>query len=98
MALVALEKVNQGFKYQCINSNNCWNHWNCLIFNKTIKLKEPLIDLRVFKYPMYTHAILMFLIIIMTMFASEIILPIYARTIGFNCSYCGVNFTAGQFT
>ncbi|MGZ2437424.1 MFS transporter, partial [Staphylococcus saprophyticus] len=35
--------------------------------------------LRVFKYPMYTHAILMFLIIIMTMFASEIILPIYMQ-------------------
>lgn len=46
---------------------------------RQLNLKEPLIDLRVFKYPMYTHAILMFLIIIMTMFASEIILPIYMQ-------------------
>ena len=36
-------------------------------------------DLRVFKYPMYTHAVLMFFIIIMAMFASEIILPIYMQ-------------------
>ncbi|MCG9804893.1 MFS transporter, partial [Staphylococcus argenteus] len=27
---------------------------------RQLNLKEPLIDLRVFKYPMYTHAILMF--------------------------------------
>lgn len=46
---------------------------------RQLNLKEPLLDLRVFKYPMYTHAILMFLIIIMTMFASEIILPIYMQ-------------------
>lgn len=36
-------------------------------------------DLRVFKYPMYTHAVLMFFIIIMAMFAFEIILPIYMQ-------------------
>lgn len=46
---------------------------------RQLKLEEPVMDLRVFKYPMYTHAILMFLIIIMTMFASEIILPIYMQ-------------------
>src|SRR5699024_986744 len=32
-----------------------------------------------FKYPMYTHAIFMFLIIIMAMFASELILPIFMQ-------------------
>lgn len=46
---------------------------------RQFKLKEPVMDLRVFQYPMYTHAVLMFLIIIMTMFASEIILPIYMQ-------------------
>ncbi|WP_339230091.1 MDR family MFS transporter [Oceanobacillus sp. FSL K6-2867] len=46
---------------------------------RQLKLEEPLIDLRVFRYPMYTHGILMFLIIIMAMFASEIILPIYMQ-------------------
>ncbi len=46
---------------------------------RQFKLAEPVIDLRVFKYPMYTHAVIMFVIIIMTMFASEIILPIYMQ-------------------
>lgn len=46
---------------------------------RQLKLKEPVMDLRVFKYPMYTHAVLMFLIIMMAMFASEIILPIYMQ-------------------
>ncbi|MEN1968111.1 MDR family MFS transporter [Lentibacillus sp. N15] len=46
---------------------------------RQLKLKEPLLDLRVFKYPMYAHAVIMFLIIIMAMFASEIILPMYMQ-------------------
>ncbi|MBO0992843.1 MDR family MFS transporter [Bacillus sp. SD088] len=46
---------------------------------RQLKLAEPVMDLRVFKYPMYTHAVIMFLIIIMSMFASEIILPIYMQ-------------------
>nr|WP_249730413.1 MDR family MFS transporter [Paenibacillus sp. J2TS4] len=46
---------------------------------RQLKLKEPLIDLRVFQFPMYTLGVLLFLIIIMAMFASEIILPIYMQ-------------------
>ncbi|MBM7713501.1 MDR family MFS transporter [Siminovitchia sp. FSL H7-0308] len=46
---------------------------------RQLKLDEPVMNLRVFKYPMYTHAVLMFLIIMMAMFASEIILPIYMQ-------------------
>ncbi|MDV6379330.1 MDR family MFS transporter [Sporosarcina sp. GW1-11] len=46
---------------------------------RQLKLQEPVMDLRVFRYPMFTHAVLMFLIIIMAMFASEIILPIYMQ-------------------
>lgn len=46
---------------------------------RQLHLDEPIMDLRVFKYPMYRHAVIMFLIIIMTMFASEIILPIYMQ-------------------
>ncbi|MEK3935292.1 MDR family MFS transporter [Sporosarcina sp. FSL W7-1349] len=46
---------------------------------RQLKLQEPVMDLRVFKYPMYTHSVIMFLIIIMAMFASEIILPIYMQ-------------------
>lgn len=46
---------------------------------RQLKLDEPIMDLRVFRYPMYTHAVIMFLIIIMAMFASEIILPLYMQ-------------------
>ncbi|RDW21240.1 MDR family MFS transporter [Oceanobacillus chungangensis] len=46
---------------------------------RQLKLDEPIMDLRVFRYPMFTHGMLMFLIIIMAMFASEIILPIYMQ-------------------
>ncbi|WP_411843410.1 MDR family MFS transporter [Salinicoccus sp. HZC-1] len=46
---------------------------------RQIRLEEPIMDLRVFKYPMYAHAVILFLIIVMTMFASEIILPIYMQ-------------------
>jgi DHA2 family lincomycin resistance protein-like MFS transporter len=46
---------------------------------RQFKLENPVMDLTVFKYPMYTHAVIMFLIIIMAMFASEIILPIYMQ-------------------
>lgn len=46
---------------------------------RQFKLKEPVMDLSVFKFPMYTHAVVMFLIIIMAMFASELILPIFMQ-------------------
>lgn len=50
-----------------------------LFVHRQLNLDEPIMDLRVFKYPMYRHAVIMFLIIVMTMFASEIILPIYMQ-------------------
>ncbi|ASN03532.1 MDR family MFS transporter [Virgibacillus necropolis] len=46
---------------------------------RQFKLEEPLLDLRVFKFPMYTLGVMMFFIIIMAMFASEIILPVYMQ-------------------
>ncbi|MFB9859516.1 MDR family MFS transporter [Salinicoccus siamensis] len=46
---------------------------------RQFKLDDPIMDLRVFKYPMFRQAAFMFLIIIMTMFASEIILPVYMQ-------------------
>ncbi|MYL35625.1 DHA2 family efflux MFS transporter permease subunit [Pontibacillus yanchengensis] len=46
---------------------------------RQLKLPEPLLDVRVFKYPMFTLAVSLFLIIIMTMFSSEIILPMYMQ-------------------
>lgn len=46
---------------------------------RQFKLNEPLMDLRVFKLPMFTHAVIMFVIIVMTMFASELILPVFMQ-------------------
>ncbi|WP_434121629.1 MDR family MFS transporter [Salinicoccus roseus] len=46
---------------------------------RQLHLDEPIMDFRVFKYPMYRHAVIMFVIIIMAMFTSEIILPIYMQ-------------------
>lgn len=46
---------------------------------RQLKLDEPVLDIRVFKFPMYTLGVIMFVIIIMAMFASEIILPIYMQ-------------------
>ncbi|WP_431522082.1 MDR family MFS transporter [Guptibacillus hwajinpoensis] len=46
---------------------------------RQLKLEEPMLDVRVFKYPMFTVAVLLFIIIIMAMFSSEIILPMYMQ-------------------
>src|SRR5699024_4735699 len=46
---------------------------------RQLKLDEPIMNLRVFKYPIYTHSVIMFIIIIMIMFASEIILPVFMQ-------------------
>lgn len=46
---------------------------------RQLKLEEPLMDLRVFKFPMFTHAVILFIIIVMTMFASELVLPVFMQ-------------------
>ena len=46
---------------------------------RQLKLDEPLMDLRVFKFPMFSHAVVLFVIIIMMMFASELILPVFMQ-------------------
>ncbi len=46
---------------------------------RQLKLEAPVLDIRVFKFPMFTFGVLFFVIIIMAMFASEIILPIYMQ-------------------
>ena len=56
-----------------------WSLGIVFFLMRQLKLEEPVMDLRVFSYPMYTHAVLLFLIIIMAMFALEIILPIYMQ-------------------
>lgn len=46
---------------------------------RQLKLDEPVMDVRVFKFPLFTHAVVMFILIVMTMFASELILPLYMQ-------------------
>ncbi|MFC0523032.1 MDR family MFS transporter [Pontibacillus salicampi] len=46
---------------------------------RQLKLEEPLLDVRVFRYPMFTLAVILFLIVITSMFSSEIILPMYMQ-------------------
>ncbi|WP_273123359.1 MDR family MFS transporter [Bacillus weihaiensis] len=46
---------------------------------RQLKLEEPVLDVRVFKYPMFTLSVVLFVIIIMAMFSSEIILPMYMQ-------------------
>src|SRR5699024_302062 len=44
-----------------------------------LKLEEPVLDICVFRYPLFTLGVLFFFIIVMAMFSSEIILPIYMQ-------------------
>ncbi|MCA0971979.1 DHA2 family efflux MFS transporter permease subunit [Halobacillus litoralis] len=46
---------------------------------RQLKLEEPLLDVRVFKFPMYSIAVVLFIILIMAMFSSEIILPMFMQ-------------------
>lgn len=46
---------------------------------RQLKLEEPVLDLKVFRFPMYSLGVILFLIVLMAMFSSEIILPIYMQ-------------------
>lgn len=46
---------------------------------RQLKLEEPVLDIRVFRYPMFRFGVIFFIIVVMVMFASEIILPIYMQ-------------------
>ena len=73
-------QVEAGFlSPKCVYLYSYWSVGIVLFSLRQFKLEDPVMDLRVFKYPMFTHGILMFVIIIMTMFSSEIILPIFMQ-------------------
>ncbi|WP_425431793.1 MDR family MFS transporter [Halobacillus alkaliphilus] len=46
---------------------------------RQLKLEEPLLDIRVFQYPMFTIGLVLFIIVMVSMFSSEIILPMYMQ-------------------
>nr|WP_240688001.1 MDR family MFS transporter [Pseudalkalibacillus hwajinpoensis] len=64
---------------------------------RQLKLKEPLLDVRVFQYPMFTVAAVLFIIIIMAMFSSEIILPMYMQgPLGLTAATAGLILLPGS--
>lgn len=50
----------------------------CFVLRQ-LKLEEPLLDLKVFQYANYTKGVIIFVVVIMTMFASEIVMPMYLQ-------------------
>lgn len=63
---------------------------------RQLKLEEPLLDVRVFTYKSYARGITVFVIVIMGMFASEIVMPMYLQgPLGFTAKMAGLLLLPG---
>ncbi|UII58245.1 DHA2 family efflux MFS transporter permease subunit (plasmid) [Cytobacillus spongiae] len=63
---------------------------------RQLKLKEPLLDVRVFRYKSYTRGVSIFVIVIMAMFASEIVMPMYLQgPMGYSAKAAGLLLLPG---
>ncbi|WP_100331947.1 DHA2 family efflux MFS transporter permease subunit [Bacillus xiapuensis] len=63
---------------------------------RQLKLEEPLLDVRVFKYKSYTRGVSLFVIVIMAMFASEIVMPMYLQgPLGYSAKVAGLLLLPG---
>ncbi|WP_407270511.1 MDR family MFS transporter [Radiobacillus sp. PE A8.2] len=63
---------------------------------RQLKLDEPLLDVRVFKYKNYTLGVGLFVIVIMAMFASEIVMPMYLQgPLGYSAKIAGILLLPG---
>ena len=63
---------------------------------RQLKLDEPLLDVRVFKYKSYARGIILFVIVIMAMFASEIVMPMYLQgPLGYSAKVAGLLLLPG---
>ncbi|ALC81126.1 MULTISPECIES: MDR family MFS transporter [Bacillus] len=63
---------------------------------RQLKLDEPLLDVRVFKYKNYSKGIALFIIVIMAMFASEIVMPMYLQgPLGYSAKLAGLVLLPG---
>ncbi|GGC77594.1 multidrug MFS transporter [Thalassobacillus devorans] len=63
---------------------------------RQLKLDEPLLDVRVFTYKSYARGITIFVIVIMAMFASEIVMPMYLQgPLGFSAKMAGLLLLPG---
>jgi MFS transporter, DHA2 family, lincomycin resistance protein len=67
-----------------------------LFIVRQLKLEEPLLDVRVFKYRNYSKGIIIFVVVIMAMFASEIVMPMYLQgPLGFSAKVAGLILLPG---
>ncbi|GAA0322542.1 MDR family MFS transporter [Bacillus carboniphilus] len=63
---------------------------------RQLKLKEPLLDVRVFKYKNFARGVSLFVIVIMAMFASEIVMPMYLQgPLGYSAKVAGLLLLPG---
>lgn len=63
---------------------------------RQLKLDQPLLDVRVFKYKSYTPGVILFVIVIMAMFASEIVMPMYLQgPLGYSAKVAGLLLLPG---
>lgn len=63
---------------------------------RQLKLEQPLLDVRVFAYKNYTRGVCLFVIVIMAMFASEIVMPMYLQgPLGFSAKTAGLLLLPG---
>jgi MFS transporter, DHA2 family, lincomycin resistance protein len=63
---------------------------------RQLKLDQPLLDVRVFKYKSYARGIIIFVIVIMAMFASEIVMPMYLQgPLGYSAKLAGLLLLPG---
>ncbi|MCM3713867.1 DHA2 family efflux MFS transporter permease subunit [Alkalihalobacillus oceani] len=63
---------------------------------RQLKLEEPLLDVRVFKYRNYAQGVSIFVIVVMAMFASEIVMPMYLQgPLGFSAKLAGLLLLPG---
>ncbi|MBN8191238.1 multidrug efflux MFS transporter [Bacillus sp. NTK074B] len=63
---------------------------------RQLKLTEPLLDVRVFQYKSYTRGVTIFVIVIMAMFASEIVMPMYLQgPLGYSAKTAGLLLLPG---
>ncbi|WP_374056827.1 MDR family MFS transporter [Rossellomorea sp. FM04394] len=63
---------------------------------RQLKLDEPLLDVRVFRYKSYTRGVSIFVIVIMAMFASEIVMPMYLQgPLGYSAKAAGLLLLPG---
>ncbi|WP_064092955.1 MDR family MFS transporter [Rossellomorea aquimaris] len=63
---------------------------------RQLKLEEPLLDVRVFQYKSYLRGVSIFVIVIMAMFASEIVMPMYLQgPLGYSAKVAGLLLLPG---